>query len=142
MHTCDEAVDDDEERNCEEDTCWYTITTQSLCFYLAIFQKPAPESSLLPKSEDSDQERRLVSGTKAKNEILEKYQAQFGSSSGKPIVSTKKGELSAPITSSNIPSHGQIVQSSMLKPTKDASYMVDGLMLHNIITPVLVQRRS
>ena len=46
------------------------------------------------------------------------------------------------MTSSNIPSHGQIVQSSVLKPSKDASYMVDGLELHNVIVPVLAKRKS
>ena len=45
------------------------------------------------------------------------------------------------MTSSNIPSHGQIVQSSVLKPS-DASYMVDGLELHNIIVQVLAKRKS
>ena len=46
------------------------------------------------------------------------------------------------MTSSNIPSHGQIIQSSVLKPSKDASYMVDGLELHNIIVPVLAKRKA
>ena len=46
------------------------------------------------------------------------------------------------MTSSNIPSHGQIVQSSVLKPSKDATYMVDGLELHNVIVPVLAKRKS
>ena len=90
MHTYDEAIDDNEEKNTRMTSVGMQSQLNICASILSLFQKPEPESSLLPTSKDGDQEQRLVSGTKAKNEILEKYQTQFGSSSGKPIVSTKK----------------------------------------------------
>ena len=133
-----------------EDACYTLCFLHNFTSYKSILctvdiQESKPSSQLVcqpEKKTQEDREQRLVSGTKAKNEILERYQAQFGPSSGKPIVASKKGELSGPVTSSNIPSHGQIVQSSVLKPSKDTSYMVDGLELHNVIVPVLAKRKS
>ena len=86
-------------------------------------------------------ESRLIKSTKAKNDILQKYQSKYGSSSNKPITAKVIGEPTT-ITSNTLPSYHTIVQSSALKPCGDKYYRVQDINIYHVLVVVLVNMRD
>ena len=71
---------------------------------------------------------RLVSGQKQKDNILEKYQAQYGN--GKDIVASFKGKI--PKTSLQPPSQHELMKSCRMKPDRNKSYSMEDPTIFNI----------
>ena len=81
------------------------------------------------KSASKEEESRLVSGPKQKEDILIKYQEKFGT--GKPIVTTAQGKRK--YFNLEPPSQYQLMRSCKMKPDPKKSYSVEDPIILNVV---------
>ena len=78
---------------------------------------------------------RFISGTKMKNDTLQKYQDQFGPNHLSPITTTALG--TSYIHPFQTPSQNHLVKSSRIKPESNKHYGVLDVTFFNIVVLVL-----